>query len=139
MISLSSHTTTIIHSFPSFLEYVKKKLKTKYKISSINVNLYNYRNNFIFFLNFAWPKVGELVGLNMVIFILYKRWCSAVSLICTILSPIPYFIHFWDLWCEIYFTQIPSHLSFTLFLTRWLLPLFTLNGQQKMSVNLFTL
>ena len=73
MISLSSHATTTIHSFPSFLEYVKKELKTKYKMSNINVNLYSYHSNYVFFLNFAWPKVGELVGLNMVIFILYKR------------------------------------------------------------------
>ena len=72
MISLSLPITTIIHSFLSLLKYINKKLKIKYKISSTNVNLYSYRNNYIFFLNFGWPKVGELVGLNMVIFILYK-------------------------------------------------------------------
>ena len=76
---LFSHATTTIHSLPSFSGYVKKELKTKYKISSISVNLHGYRNNYVFLPNFAWPKVGELVGLNMVIFLLCHYLTSSTT------------------------------------------------------------
>ena len=42
IVSLLSHTTTIIHSLLLSSGYVKKKKKSKCKINSISVNLYDY-------------------------------------------------------------------------------------------------